>query len=428
MGRRNLHWKRIFAEQATVSSHGTLVVAHSFAGHISELDLTAYALSQTILVCLAYGLLLGMSSATETLCGQAFGANQYHMMGIYLQRSWIVDAVVATILTCLFIFETPLFELLGQEEEVAIAAGNFSLWFIPILYFYVFTLTIQMYLQAQLKNMIVGWLSASSFVLPVLLSWIFVIKLNLGVPGALGAMIISTWSMVIGELVYIFGGWCPKTWRGFTTAAFTDIPPVVKLSISSGFMLCLELWYYAIVLLLAGYLKNTLVAISAFSICINIYAWELMLALGFLDAACVRVSNELWRENAAAVNFFVNVILSTSTLIGAFFWILCLVFGHDIAYLFTSNDELAETVSSLSILLAFSILLNSVQLVLIGKSVGAGWQSLVAFVNLGCYYVIGVPFGALLAYVADLSGMWIGMLCGVGMQTLALTYITWRTN
>lgn len=28
----------------------------------------------------------------------------------------------------------------------------------------------------------------------------------------------------------------------------------------------LELWYYAIVLLLAGYLKNTLVAISAFSI------------------------------------------------------------------------------------------------------------------------------------------------------------------
>ncbi|WJZ92422.1 hypothetical protein VitviT2T_011415 [Vitis vinifera] len=303
-----------------------------------------------------------MSSATETLCGQAFGANQYHMMGIYLQRSWIVDAVVATILTCLFIFETPLFELLGQEEEVAIAAGNFSLWFIPILYFYVFTLTIQMYLQAQLKNMIVGWLSASSFVLPVLLSWIFVIKLNLGVPGALGAMIISTWSMVIGELVYIFGGWCPKTWRGFTTAAFTDIPPVVKLSISSGFMLCLELWYYAIVLLLAGYLKNTLVAISAFSICINIYAWELMLALGFLDAACVRVSNELWRENAAAVNFFVNVILSTSTLIGAFFWILCLVFGHDIAYLFTSNDELAETVSSLSILLAFSILLNSVQL------------------------------------------------------------------
>ena len=195
------------------------------------------ALCTYLHLAFSFLLQLGMSSATETLCGQAFGAKQYHMMGIYLQRSWIVDAVVATILTPLFIFATPLFILLGQEEEVAIAAGNVSLWFIPILYCYVFILTIQMYLQAQLKNMIVGWLSASSFVLHLLLSWIFVTKLNLGVPGAMGSMIISMWSMVIGELVYILGGWCPKTWRGFTIAAFTDLLPAVKLSISSGFML-----------------------------------------------------------------------------------------------------------------------------------------------------------------------------------------------
>ena len=180
---------------------------------------------------------MGMSSATETLCGQAFGAKQYHMMGIYLQRSWIVDLVVATILSPILIFATPLFKLLGQEDDIAIAAGNFSLWLLPILYSFVFSMTIQMYLQAQLKNMIIGWLSASSFVLHVLLSWIFVIKLNLGIPGAMGALIISSWSMIIGEFIYIFGGWCPQTWSGFSKAAFSDILPVVKLSISSGFML-----------------------------------------------------------------------------------------------------------------------------------------------------------------------------------------------
>lgn len=31
-----------------------------------------------------------MASALETLCGQAYGAKQYHMLGIYLQRSWII--------------------------------------------------------------------------------------------------------------------------------------------------------------------------------------------------------------------------------------------------------------------------------------------------------------------------------------------------
>lgn len=180
---------------------------------------------------------LGMSSATETLCGQAFGAKQYHMMGIYLQRSWIVDAVTATIMVPLFIFATPLFRLLGEDEAIAVASEEISLWFIPIFYSFVFNFTIQMYLQAQLKNSIIGWLSAFSFILHILLSWIFVSILDLGVAGAMGAFNISSWLPIAGEFVYIFGGWCPNTWKGFSTAAFIDLWPVVKLSISSGVML-----------------------------------------------------------------------------------------------------------------------------------------------------------------------------------------------
>jgi MATE family multidrug resistance protein len=60
-----------------------------------------------------------MSSATETLCGQAFGAKQYRMMGIYLQRSWIINIAIATILLPVFIFSTPIFKLLGEEDDVA---------------------------------------------------------------------------------------------------------------------------------------------------------------------------------------------------------------------------------------------------------------------------------------------------------------------
>ncbi|RVW34882.1 Protein detoxification 22 [Vitis vinifera] len=154
----------------------------------------------------------------------------------------------------------------------------------------------------------------------------------------------------------------------------------------------------------SGYLKNATVAIAAFSICLNISAWALMFFLGFLGAVCVRVSNELGKGNARAAKFAVK--------------------------------EVAETVSSLSILLAFSVLVNSVQTVLTGKysfscvAVGAGWQGVVAFVNVGCLYILGIPLGVFLAYVAHLSvrGMWIGMLCGVAMQSLVLFYLTWRTN
>lgn len=38
-----------------------------------------------------------------------------------------------------------------------------------------------------------------------------------------------------------------------------------------------------------------------------------------------------------------------------------------------------------------------------GVAVGAGWQSIVAYVNVGCYYVIGIPVGMVLGHVLRLE-------------------------
>ncbi|XP_010265112.1 PREDICTED: protein DETOXIFICATION 24-like [Nelumbo nucifera] len=150
-------------------------------------------------------------------------------------------------------------------------------------------------------------------------------------------------------------------------------------------------------------MKNATVDISAFSICLNITSWEFMISLGFLSAACVRVANELGRGDAKAAIFSIKVNLCTSLCIGLLFWVLALVFGHVISYAFTSSTEIAKAVSSLSVLLAFSILLNSIQPVLSGVAIGAGWQAIVAYVNISCYYVVGVPVGIILGYVAGLE-------------------------
>lgn len=34
-------------------------------------------------------------------------------------------------------------------------------------------------------------------------------------------------------------------------------------------------------------------------------------------------------------------------------------------------------------------------------AVGAGWQAVVAYVNIGCYYVFGVPLGLIMGYKFD---------------------------
>ncbi|RVW62748.1 Protein detoxification 20 [Vitis vinifera] len=68
--------------------------------------------------------------------------------------------------------------------------------------------------------------------------------------------------------------------------------------------------------------------------------------------------------------------------------------------------------------------------ILTGVAVGAGWQSIVAYVNIASYYLIGIPIGAVLGYILHLQvkGVWIGMLIGTFLQTVVLVIITYRTD
>lgn len=77
---------------------------------------------------------------------------------------------------------------------------------------------------------------------------------------------------------------------------------------------------------------------------------------------------------------------------------------HDkIALIFTTSSAVLAAIDKLYVLLAFSILLNSIQPILSGVAVGSGWQSKVAYVNIGCYYLVGVPMGILLEWLFKLG-------------------------
>ncbi|VVB14962.1 unnamed protein product [Arabis nemorensis] len=413
-----------------VTSFGCIVVAQVFIGHTSETGLAAYALLQSTFIRFIYGVMAGMSSATETLCGQAYGAQQYDMMGIYLQRSWLIDMVVATLFVPFIVFAGPILRLLGQNIEITKTVDEIYPWVIPYLYSLVFTMTMQMYLQAQMKNAIIGVLSTLALVLDIAVTWLCVSVMGMGIHGALLGLNVSSWTVAIAEFVYVFGGWCPHSWTGFSTAAFVDLVPLLKLSISSGFMLCLEYWYMSIIVLMSGYTKDANIAISAFSICQYIFVWEMNVSFGLMGAACVRVANELGKGDANAVKFSIKVVLVVSTVIGVTWSALCLAFGGEISYLFSDSHKVSEAVSDLSIVLSISILFNIIQPILSGVAIGAGMQTIVAFVNLASYYGIGIPFGVLLVYIFQLGikGLWSGMLVGVGIQTLILCYVIYKTD
>ena len=77
----------------------------------------------------------------------------------------------------------------------------------------------------------------------------------------------SNWVIAVGQFLYIVTSRrCRLTWTGFSWQAFSSLPEFFKLSAASAVMLCLETWYYQILVLIAGLLKDPELALASLSV------------------------------------------------------------------------------------------------------------------------------------------------------------------
>ncbi|KAL7154791.1 hypothetical protein ABFS83_03G026600 [Erythranthe nasuta] len=401
------------------------VVTQSFAGHLGQHQLAAISISTTVLISITFGFLLGMASVLEMLCGQAYGGKQYHMLGIYLQRSWVVLFSSSIFLLPIFIFAEPILKLTGQPASLAELTGQMAMWLIPMHLSFVFQFTLMRFLQCQLKTNVVAWVSGLVLVFHVLLSWVFVYKLRVGIVGIALTLDFSWWMSVLGMFVYSVCGGCRDSWTGFSREAFVGLWDFFKLSLASGVMLSLENFYYRMLVVASG-IRSAEVAVDALSICITFYGWESMIPLGLFAATGIRVACEIGAGNVNSAKFAAKVSVLNSLLVGLLFFLIIIAFPDKVALIFTSSSFVISFVEELAFLLAITILFNCIQPILSGVAVGSGWQASVAYINIGSYYFVGVPLGIILEwfFYFGIKGIWAGMICGTIIQTLILGIVT----
>ncbi|CAM8912737.1 unnamed protein product [Rhodiola kirilowii] len=405
-------------------------VTQIFLGQVGTLALAAFSIENSVIAGFCFGIMLGMGSALETLCGQAFGAGQIDMLGVYLQRSWIILISTALSLLPLYIFATPLLKLIGQTTEISEAAGTFAIYMIPQLFAYAINFPITRFLQAQRKINAIAAITGVALLMHTILSWVFIIKLDWGMVGAAVVLNCSWVFIVAAQVIYVLSGSCGQAWSGFSSKAFQDIWAFVRLSFASAIMLCLEVWYFMVLILFAGYLKNAQVSVDALSICMNILGWTVMVAMGCSAATSVRVSNELGAGHPRTAKLAVVAAVVSTAMMSFVLFVILMATKDEYPLLFTTSSEVKEVVSKLTPLLATCVVTNSIQPVLSGVAVGAGWQALVAYVNVACYYLFGLPLGLLMGYKLDMGveGIWVGMMCGTIVQTGILFGIIYTTN
>ncbi|PKI69401.1 hypothetical protein CRG98_010199 [Punica granatum] len=372
-----------------------------------------------------------MGSALETLCGQAFGAKQYHMLGIHTQRAMLVLFLLSIPLSLLCLSTRQILVSLGQDPEISAEAGTFNHWMVPSLFAYSLLQCLDRFLMAQNDVLPMMVSSAVTACLHVLVCWVLVFQCGLGSSGAALANSASYWVNVGLLTGYVkFSPACSKTWTGFSREALQDILSFIKLAVPSAIMICFEYWSFEMVVLLSGLLPNPKLQTSVLSISLNTCWMVYMISVGLGGAISTRVSNELGAGRAKGARLALLVMVSIALTEGVIVGVTTILVRHVWGRLYSSEGEVIKYVAKMMPLLALSVFLDGFQCVLSGAARGCGWQNLCAFINLGAYYIVAIPSAVIFAFVLHIGGMglWMGIICGLAVQVVALVTVNFCTD
>ncbi|TVU30670.1 hypothetical protein EJB05_22303, partial [Eragrostis curvula] len=157
-----------------------------------------------------------------------------------------------------------------------------------------------------------------------------------------------------------------------------------------------------------------------------------------------RVSNELGAGQPQAAKLATRVVmciaLSAGLLIASTMILLRTFWG----YLYSNEPEVVTYIAKMIPVLAISFFTDGLNSSLSvykpdksnqttnfpGVMTGCGEQKIGARVNLGAFYLAGIPMAVLLAFVFHLNGMglWLGIVCGSLTKLVLLMWITMHIN
>ncbi|KAI4357718.1 hypothetical protein L6164_001650 [Bauhinia variegata] len=403
------------------------VVTTMMVGHLSELSLSSSALAISLAGVTGFSFLLGLASGLETLCGQAYGAQQYHRFGIQTYTAMFSLILVCLPLSLIWINMGKILVFMGQDPLISQEAGKFIIWLVPALFaFAILQPLIRFFLmQSLIIPMLMS--SCATFCLHIPLCWALVFKSGLNNVGAALAISVSTWLNVIFLGLYMkYSPACAKTRAPVSVEIFHGIKEFFRFAVPSAVMVCLEWWSFELLILLSGLLPNPKLEASVLAICLNTTTVTYSIAYGLGAAASTRVSNEIGAGNARAARVAVLTAISLAVMGASLLCIVLFTCRHVYGYSFSNEKEVVDYVTAMAPLLCVAIIHQNLQTVLSGIARGCGVQHIGAYINLGAYYLSGIPVAAALCFWVKMrgKGLWIGIQVGTFVQIVLLSIIT----
>ncbi|KAH7567597.1 hypothetical protein ACOSP7_010418 [Xanthoceras sorbifolium] len=407
------------------------MISMLFLGYLGELELAGGSLSIGFANITGYSVISGLAMGMEPICGQAYGAKQWKLLGLTLQRTVLLLLSTSIPISFMWINMKRILLWCGQDQEISSVAHTFIVFSIPDLFFLSLLHPLRIYLRTQSITLPLTYCSAISVLLHIPLNFLLVVHFKMGISGVAIAMVWTNLNLflLLSSFVY-FSGVHRDSWVSPSMDCLRGWSSLLALAVPTCVSVCLEWWWYEFMIMLCGLLVNPKATISSMGILIQttslVYVFPSSLSLG----VSIRVGNELGANRPAKARISMIVSLICAAALGVMAMLFTTLMRHQWGRFFTSDEEILELTAIALPIAGLCELGNCPQTTGCGVLRGSARPTIGANINLGSFYLVGMPVAMLMGFVAKMgfSGLWLGLLAAQASCALLMLYVLFTTD
>ncbi|KAJ4774763.1 Protein DETOXIFICATION [Rhynchospora pubera] len=394
------------------------MISMLFLGRLGRLPLAGGSLALGFANITGYSVLSGLAMGMEPICAQAVGAGHRNVLTRALQRTIVLLLIASLPISALWISMRQLLLACGQDPDIATAAQSYILFSLPDLLLQSFLHPIRIYLRTQSITLPLSYAAFFALIFHFPINYLLVSILGLGIEGVAIASVLVNFNLLLFLSLYTFFSGVSKRTGDFdadnasSNETIVEWKSLLNLAIPSCISVCLEWWWYEIMIMLCGLLADPKSTVASMGILIQTTSLIYIFPSSLSYSVSTRVGNELGAGQPDRASRAARVGIACGAALGVIALCFTIIVKDIWARQFTSDASILHLTASVLPILGIAELGNCPQTTGCGILRGSARPRAAANINLGAFYGVGMPVAVGLAFWAGkgLTGMWLGML------------------
>lgn len=404
------------------------------AGRVSATDMAAVAVASSVWLPLILTI-SGLVMALASIISQLSGAKQFDDVAkASYQTAWIA-VFFSVIIIALYYIATPLLiDSIALEPELKrlmFEYLGYIVWGGPGYCLYLVLRNYSEGLSHTRPTMIISILG---LLINIPANYIFIYG-EFGAPALGGAgcgvaTAIVYWVMFLGMFAYTYFSKHLKHAPLFTKffwPQWNEIKIILALGVPIALSLLFEVSLFAAVaIILAPFGANV---VASHQIAINFSGLVFMVPLSLAMAVTIKVGFEVGNKNLEQAKELCRYSVILGLIIAVVTAAITLLFSHQIAAIYTIDEDVLELAASLMFLAALFQFSDAIQVISAGALRGYKDTKSILYITFFSYWIVGLSFGLILGitdWIVPATGpygFWIGFISGL---TVAAILLAWR--